>query len=71
MGVGVKIEKLVAPLGVIALAIGMAAAMVAPASAINNIKPFGQPESLNDSTGAPMITCTVLRAKSKFGRRVP
>ena len=54
-----KIQKLVAPLGVTALAIGMAAATVAPASAINNIKPFGQPESLNDSTGAPMITYTV------------
>src|SRR5258705_9869908 len=37
----------------------MAAATVAPASAINNIKPFGQPESLNDATGAPMITYTV------------
>jgi hypothetical protein len=55
----VKIQKLVAPLGVTALAIGMAAATVAPASAINNIKLFGQPESLNDSTGAPMITYTV------------
>ena len=54
-----KIQKLVAPLGVTALAIGMAAATVAPASAINNIKPFGTPESLNDSTGAPMITYTV------------
>ena len=54
-----KIQKLVAPLGVTALAIGMAAATVAPASAINNIKPFGQPESLNDATGAPMITYTV------------
>ena len=54
-----KIQKLVAPLGVTALAIGMAAATVAPASAINNIKPFGQQESLNDSTGAPMITYTV------------
>ncbi len=54
-----KIQKLVAPVGVAALAIGMAAATVAPASAINNIKPFGQPESLNDSTGAPMITYTV------------
>ena len=54
-----KIQKLVAPLGVTAIAIGMAAATVAPASAINNIKLFGQPESLNDSTGAPMITYTV------------
>lgn len=55
-----KIQKLVAPLGVTAVAIGMAAATAAPASAINNIKPFGQPESLNDqATGAPMITYTV------------
>jgi Domain of unknown function (DUF1942) len=56
----VKIQKLVAPLGVTAVAIGMAAATAAPASAINNIKPFGQPESLNDqATGAPMVTYTV------------
>ena len=54
-----KIQKLVAPLGITAVAIGMAAATAAPASAINNIKPFGQPESLNDATGAPMITYTV------------
>jgi hypothetical protein len=40
--------------------IGTAAATVAPASAANNIKPYGQPESLNDlATGAPMITYTV------------
>jgi hypothetical protein len=38
----------------------MAASTVIPASAANNIKPFGQPESLNDPvTGAPMITYTV------------
>jgi hypothetical protein len=48
-----------APFGVTAVAIGMAAATAAPASAIDNIKPFGQPESLNDVTGAPMITYTV------------
>jgi hypothetical protein len=55
-----KIQKLVAPVGVAAIAIGMAAATVAPASAANDIKPFGQPESLNDqATGAPMITYTV------------
>ena len=31
-----------------------------PASAANNIKPFGQQETLNDYvTGAPMIGCTV------------
>ncbi len=54
-----KIQKLVAPVGVAAIAIGMAAATAAPASAIDNIKPFGQPESLKDVTGAPMITYTV------------
>jgi hypothetical protein len=59
----VKIQKLVAPLGVTVIAIGMAAATAAPASAIDNIKVFGQPESLNDVTGAPMITYTVLGLK--------
>jgi uncharacterized protein DUF1942 len=56
----VKIRKLVAPVGVAAVAIGMAASTVIPASAANNIKPFGQQETLNDSvTGAPMIGYTV------------
>jgi hypothetical protein len=56
----VRIRKLVAPVGVATVAIGMAASTVIPASAANNIKPFGQPESLNDpATGAPMITYTV------------
>jgi hypothetical protein len=56
----VRIRKLVAPVGVAAVAIGMAASTAIPASAANNIKPFGQPESLNDpATGAPMITYTV------------
>ena len=53
----VKIEKLAAPLGVAAI---MAASTVIPASAANNIKPFGQQETLNDGvTGAPMIGYTV------------
>jgi hypothetical protein len=56
----VKIQKLVAPLGVAAVAIGMAAATAAPASAANNIKPYGVQETLNDyGTGAPMIGYTV------------
>jgi hypothetical protein len=55
----VKIQKFVAPVGVAAVAIGMAGATAIPASAVDNIKPFGQPESLNDVTGAPMITYTV------------
>ena len=55
-----KIQKLVVPVGVAALAIGMGAATVVPASAANNIKPFGQQETLNDYvTGAPMIGYTV------------
>ena len=54
-----KIQKLVAPLGVTALAIGMAAATAVPASAANNIKPFGTQESLKDVYGNPMITYTV------------
>ena len=56
-----KIRKLVAPVGVAALAIGMGAATVVPASAANNIKPYGQQETLNDyGTGAPMIGYTVM-----------
>ncbi|MDT5329228.1 MAG: hypothetical protein QOF31_525 [Mycobacterium sp.] len=55
-----KIQKLVAPLGVAAVAIGMAAATAASASAANNIKPYGVQETLNDyGTGAPMIGYTV------------
>jgi hypothetical protein len=56
----VKIQKLVAPVGVAAVAIGIAASTAVPASATNNIKPFGQQETLNDNvTGAPMIGYTV------------
>lgn len=54
-----RIRKFVAPIGVAAVAIGMAASTVIPASAANNIKPFGQPESLEDVYGNPMITYTV------------
>jgi hypothetical protein len=55
----VKIQKLMAPLGITAVAIGMAAATAAPASAANNIKEFGQPESFKDAYGNAMITYTV------------
>jgi hypothetical protein len=56
----VKIKKLVAPIGVAAAAIGMAAITAVPASAANNIRPFGTQETLNDyATGAPMIGYTV------------
>ncbi|MGX9789783.1 DUF1942 domain-containing protein [Mycobacterium sp. MMS18-G62] len=52
-----NVKKLVAPIGVAVVAIGMATAF--PASAANNIKTYGQPESLNDAYGNPMITYTV------------
>jgi hypothetical protein len=56
----VRIEKFAAPIGVAAIAMGMAAATAVPASAADNIKPFGQQETLNDyATGAPMIGYTV------------
>jgi hypothetical protein len=60
-GVRVKIRKLVAPVGIAAVAVGMAAGTAAPASAANNIRPFGTQETLNDyGTGAPMIGYTVM-----------
>jgi hypothetical protein len=55
----VKVTKLVAPIGVAAVAVGMAVGTAVPASAANNIKVYGQPESLNDAWGNPMITYTV------------
>jgi hypothetical protein len=55
----VSIKKLVAPVGIAAVAIGMATSTAFPASAANNIKTYGQPESLNDVYGNPMITYTV------------
>ena len=55
-----KIRTLAAPVGIAAITIGIAASTVIPASAANNIKPFGQQETLNDyGTGAPMIGYTV------------
>ena len=60
-GVRVKIEKLVAPVGIAAVAVGMAGGYGGPASAANNIKPFGTQETLKDyGTGAPMIGYTVM-----------
>jgi hypothetical protein len=59
-GVNVKVKKLAAPVGVVAVAIAAAGITAFPASAANNIKPFGQQETLNDNvTGAPMIGYTV------------
>jgi hypothetical protein len=60
MGVKVKVRKLAAPVGIAAITIGIAASTAIPASAANNIKPFGQQETINDyGTGAPMIGYTV------------
>ena len=54
-----KTKKLASAVAAAAIALGIGA--VAPASAAENIKPFGQPETLLDpATGAPMITYTVL-----------
>lgn len=58
-----KVKKLVASVGLAAVAIGMATSTAFPASAANNIKTYGQPESLNDVYGNPMITYTVLGLK--------
>jgi hypothetical protein len=52
----VRINKLAGAVAATAIGVGVAAGTVAPALAANNIKPFGQQETLNDSvTGAPMI----------------
>ena len=59
-GVTVEIKKIMAPLSAAAIIIGVAAGTVAPAWAANNIKPFGQPETLLDpATGVPTITYVV------------
>ncbi|MBJ7338722.1 DUF1942 domain-containing protein [Mycolicibacterium sp.] len=54
-----KIRTLVARVGIAAVAVGMAVGTAVPASAANNIKPYGVPESLEDVYGNPMITYTV------------
>jgi uncharacterized protein DUF1942 len=54
-----KIRKLVAPVGIAAVAVVMAAGTAVPASAANNIKPYGVSESLEDVYGNPTITYTV------------
>lgn len=56
-----NIKRFAAPLGAAAIAISIATGVAGPASAADNIKPFGQPETLLDwATGAPMITYTVM-----------
>jgi Domain of unknown function (DUF1942) len=56
----VKIKKLTGAIAATTIAFGIAGGTAVPASAANNIKPFGQQETLNDYvTGAPMIGYTV------------
>jgi hypothetical protein len=56
----VKIMKLARPVCAAAIALGMAAATVVPASAADNIEKFGVRETLNDYwNGAPQIGYTV------------
>ena len=55
-----NIKKLAAPVGAAAIAISIATGTAGPASAADNVKPFGQQERLNDwATGAPLIGYTV------------
>src|SRR3954471_13148185 len=55
----VKATKLAGGVAAAAITLSLSAVTAAPAGAVNNIKPFGQPESLNDVYGNPMITYTV------------
>lgn len=55
-----NIKKLAGAVAATAFTFSVGAATVAPASAVDNVKPFGSQERLNDwGTGAPMIGYTV------------
>ena len=54
-----KVKKLAGAVAATAITLSFAAFTAAPAGAANNIKVYGQPESLNDAYGNPMITYTV------------
>jgi hypothetical protein len=58
-GVRVNIKKLAGAVAATAITFGMGAATIAPASAVDNIKPFGNQARMLDSTGFPMIGYTV------------
>ena len=66
-----KIRKLVAPVGIAAVAVGMAAGTAVPASAANNIKPFGTQESLNDVYRRPNDHLHGEGALPELRRRAP
>jgi hypothetical protein len=55
----VKVTKLAGVVAAVAVTVSFGAVTAAPAGAANNIKLYGQPESLNDAYGNPMITYTV------------
>ena len=59
-GVKVSIRKVVGALAATAITFSVGAITVAPAWAVDNVKPFGIQERINDwGTGAPMIGYTV------------
>ena len=59
-GVRVNIKKLAGAVAATAIMFSVGAATVAPASAVDNVKPFGSQVRLNDRvTGGPMIGYTV------------
>ena len=59
MGVKVNIRKLAGAIAATAVAVGIAAGTAAPASATDNIKPFGDQAKIKDYTGAYLIGYTV------------
>jgi Domain of unknown function (DUF1942) len=59
-----NIRKLIRPVGATAIAVSIAAATVVPASAVDNIQPFGKQELIKDYlSGAPVIGYTVMDLK--------
>ena len=59
-GVRVNIKKLAGAVAATAITFSVGATTAAPASAVDNVKPFGQQERLNVGvTGGPMIGYTV------------
>ena len=62
-----NIKKLAGAVAATAITFSVGAVTVAPASAVDNIKPFGSQERLNDwGTGAPMIGYTVRDLSPSF-----
>ena len=53
------ITKMAASVCAAAIAVGVTVGTAGPASAVDNIKPFGQQERINDPAGHPMIGYTV------------